>query len=109
MVGRGGLGKRHWGRGRVAWAYRGHRGLVFVSVMTVKEREAYIYWIEMRMGEGRENIRGIIPCGIPGIPGIPIPGMGNGGGTPPGKPKGGGCTPGFWPSMGFEEDWPSAA
>jgi hypothetical protein len=32
--------------------------------------------------------------------------------SPAGKPKGGGgkgCTPGFWPSMGFEEDWPSAA
>lgn len=31
---------------------------------------------------------------------------------PPGKPNGGGimgCTPGFWPSMGFEADCPSAA
>jgi hypothetical protein len=32
--------------------------------------------------------------------------------SPPGKLNGGGgkgCTPGFWPSMGFEDDWPSAA
>jgi hypothetical protein len=30
---------------------------------------------------------------------------------PAAKLNGGGkgCTPGFWPSMGFEEDWPSAA
>jgi hypothetical protein len=28
---------------------------------------------------------------------------------PPGKANGGGCTPGFWPSMGFDADCPSAA
>lgn len=31
---------------------------------------------------------------------------------PPGNPNGGGIigwTPGFWPSIGFDEDWPSAA
>lgn len=44
--------------------------------------------------------------GIP--PAIPK----GGGGIPPGKPKGGGgngWTPGFWPSIGFDADWPSAA
>lgn len=52
---------------------------------------------------------------IPGIGGIPLgPGIPNGGGGPPtpGKPKAGGgkgWAPGFWASMGFEEDCPSAA
>jgi hypothetical protein len=34
------------------------------------------------------------------------------GGVPPGKGNGGGiigCPPGFCPSIGFDEDWPSAA
>lgn len=45
--------------------------------------------------------------------GIMPPGMGNGGGgTPPGNANGGGimgCPPRFCPSMGLDEDWPSAA
>lgn len=48
-----------------------------------------------------DHVRGIMPVGMPG----------NGGGAPPGKPNGGGkgAAPGFCPSIGFEDDCPSAA
>lgn len=76
-------------------------------------------------GMGNGGAPGNPGIGMPmGIGGMPLPpgggimppgggiGMGGkpGGGMPPGKAKGGGgATPGFWPSIGFEEDWPSAA
>lgn len=51
------------------------------------------------------------PGGGKGNGGAGIPGTANGGGIPPGKApgKGGGATPGFWPSIGFDADCPSAA
>jgi hypothetical protein len=71
-----------------------------------------------------------MPAGNPpgGGKGTPLGPLGGGNGRPPGggkgmgipfgrvggmpRPNGGGgkgCRPGFWPSMGLEADWPSAA
>jgi hypothetical protein len=116
--------------GNGAWAGAGwgwREGLLaFLYTEGERKADAWGREIETREKKGEKDLRGIMPAGMP----LAMPN--GGGGTPPigellvcvlqelllfecspaAKLKGGGgkgCTPGFWPSIGFEEDWPSAA